>query len=142
MNMATRNYRETLAQLDELEQHIAPSDRDSWQDLAICAQTDSEAFFPEKGGTTRPAKLICSQCPVRAKQLGGSGECLDYALEHDERFGIWGGYSERERRRMKRGQDITPKRETHCSRGHAMPPAGHCKKCAHGRRQGIYQAGI
>jgi WhiB family transcriptional regulator, redox-sensing transcriptional regulator len=67
----------------------------SWQDRALCAQTDPEAFFPEKGGSTREAKRVCRSCEVRA-------ECLDYALEHDERFGIWGGLSERERRRLKR----------------------------------------
>jgi WhiB family redox-sensing transcriptional regulator len=66
-----------------------------WQERALCAQTDPEAFFPEKGGSTREAKKVCQQCDVRA-------ECLDYALAHDERFGIWGGLSERERRKLKR----------------------------------------
>lgn len=66
-----------------------------WQDRALCAQTDPEAFFPEKGGSTREAKRVCASCDVR-------GECLDYALAHDERFGIWGGLSERERRKLKR----------------------------------------
>lgn len=66
-----------------------------WQDQALCAQTDPEAFFPEKGGSTREAKRICQACTVR-------DECLEYALEHDERFGIWGGLSDRERRRLKR----------------------------------------
>jgi len=69
---------------------------DQWQDRALCAQTDPEAFFPEKGGSTREAKRICQGCEVRA-------ECLEYALHKDERFGIWGGLSERERRRIKRG---------------------------------------
>ncbi|WP_163551362.1 WhiB family transcriptional regulator [Candidatus Frankia alpina] len=66
-----------------------------WQERALCAQTDPEAFFPEKGGSTREAKRICSGCEVRA-------ECLEYALENDERFGIWGGMSERERRKQRR----------------------------------------
>jgi WhiB family transcriptional regulator, redox-sensing transcriptional regulator len=66
-----------------------------WQERALCAQTDPEAFFPEKGGSTREAKKICLGCEVRA-------ECLEYALAHDERFGIWGGMSERERRRYRR----------------------------------------
>ena len=66
-----------------------------WQERALCAQTDPEAFFPEKGGSTREAKKVCVSCDVRA-------ECLEYALENDERFGIWGGLSERERRRMKK----------------------------------------
>ena len=67
----------------------------AWQADALCAQTDPEAFFPEKGGSTREAKRICQACAVR-------DECLEYALEHDERFGIWGGLSDRERRRLKR----------------------------------------
>ena len=66
-----------------------------WQELALCAETDPEAFFPEKGGSTREAKKVCSGCEVRR-------ECLEYALASDQRFGIWGGLSERERRRLKR----------------------------------------
>jgi WhiB family redox-sensing transcriptional regulator len=66
-----------------------------WQERALCAQTDPEAFFPEKGGSTREAKRVCLSCEVRV-------QCLDYALAHDERFGIWGGLSERERRRVKK----------------------------------------
>jgi len=64
-----------------------------WMDQGLCAQADPEAFFPDKGGSTREAKAICARCPVAA-------ECLDHALEHQERFGIWGGLSERERRRI------------------------------------------
>ena len=66
-----------------------------WQERALCAQTDPEAFFPEKGGSTREAKRVCVTCDVRST-------CLDYALQHDERFGIWGGLSERERRKLKK----------------------------------------
>lgn len=70
-------------------------DTQSWQERALCAETDPEAFFPEKGGSTREAKKICTGCEVKA-------ECLEYALANDERFGIWGGLSERERRRLRR----------------------------------------
>ncbi len=72
------------------------TEAEQWQERALCAQTDPEAFFPEKGGSTREAKRICLGCEVR-------DECLEYALQNDERFGIWGGLSERERRRLKRG---------------------------------------
>ena len=44
----------------------------SWQERSLCAQTDPEAFFPEKGGSTREAKKVCVGCEVRA-------ECLEYA---------------------------------------------------------------
>ena len=79
---------------------LVPYDSDGdgvleWQEQALCAQTDPESFFPEKGGSTREAKRICVGCDVKA-------ECLEYALASDERFGIWGGLSERERRRVKR----------------------------------------
>ncbi len=67
----------------------------SWQTDSLCAQTDPEAFFPEKGGSTRDAKRICTSCEVRT-------QCLEYALDNDERFGIWGGLSERERRKLKK----------------------------------------
>lgn len=67
----------------------------AWQERALCAQTDPEAFFPEKGGSTREAKKVCVGCEVKA-------ECLEYALANDERFGIWGGLSERERRKLKK----------------------------------------
>ena len=70
-------------------------DASAWQAVALCAQTDPEAFFPEKGGSTREAKSVCKVCEVK-------NECLEYALTHDERYGIWGGLSERERRKLRR----------------------------------------
>ncbi|SDX87577.1 transcription factor WhiB [Saccharopolyspora shandongensis] len=86
----------TAAELDVLaELFEMGDDEQEWQERALCAQTDPEAFFPEKGGSTREAKRICAGCEVRS-------ECLEYALQHDERFGIWGGLSERERRKLKR----------------------------------------
>jgi WhiB family transcriptional regulator, redox-sensing transcriptional regulator len=74
---------------------LTAHDEAGWQERALCAQTDPEAFFPEKGGSTREAKKVCLSCDVR-------GDCLEYALAHDERFGIWGGLSERERRKLKK----------------------------------------
>jgi WhiB family redox-sensing transcriptional regulator len=82
---------------DHASEYDEPAiDDEQWQERALCAQTDPEAFFPEKGGSTREAKRICLGCEVK-------DACLDYALAKDERFGIWGGLSERERRRLKRG---------------------------------------
>lgn len=75
--------------------YLAQGQDGQWRDAALCAQTDPEAFFPDKGGSTRDAKAICSRCAVRP-------ECLQAALDNDERFGIWGGLSERERRHLKR----------------------------------------
>lgn len=85
----------TVAEFDALAELFEMEEEQEWQERALCAQTDPEAFFPEKGGSTREAKRICAGCEVRS-------ECLEYALQHDERFGIWGGLSERERRKLKR----------------------------------------
>ena len=72
----------------------------TWRGRAICRDTDPDLFFPV--GTTgqallqiAKAKEVCGECPV-------STQCLEYALQNDERFGIWGGLSERERRKLKR----------------------------------------
>lgn len=85
----------TAAELEAFANIFDEADAEDWQERALCAQTDPEAFFPEKGGSTREAKRICQGCEVK-------DECLEYALAHDERFGIWGGMSERERRKMKK----------------------------------------
>lgn len=66
-----------------------------WVADALCAQTDPELFFPEKGEPARPAKKVCASCDVRA-------QCLAWALETQQRHGIWGGLSERERRPLRR----------------------------------------
>jgi WhiB family transcriptional regulator, redox-sensing transcriptional regulator len=73
-----------------------------WMQGAVCTQTDPEAFFPEKGGSTREAKRICQGCDVRKL-------CLRYALEHSIGAGIWGGYSDSERQALQRieaGEDL------------------------------------
>jgi WhiB family redox-sensing transcriptional regulator len=73
-----------------------PERDDDWKVDAACRGMDPELFFTERGESTADAKAVCRSCPVRA-------ECLDYALAHVERFGVWGAMSERERRRI-RGQ--------------------------------------
>jgi WhiB family redox-sensing transcriptional regulator len=78
----------------------APEDTD-WMRDGLCAQTDPEEFFPNKGSSTRAAKAVCATCPVETK-------CLLYALEHNERFGVWGGTSERERRKLRHCQATAP----------------------------------
>lgn len=64
-------------------------------DGALCTEVDQgDMFFPDKGGSTVEAKRVCAGCPARAA-------CLQRALDNDERFGVWGGLSERERRRIR-----------------------------------------
>lgn len=67
----------------------------AWTKDALCAQVDADLFYPDAGGSSRAAKAICGRCDVRA-------ECLDYALQMNEWFGIWGGLSDHERRRMRK----------------------------------------
>lgn len=66
-----------------------------WQLQANCLGIDPDLFFPERGVSTKEPKAVCKGCPVKE-------ECLAYALENSEKFGIWGGLSERERRRIRR----------------------------------------
>jgi WhiB family transcriptional regulator, redox-sensing transcriptional regulator len=73
----------------------AEEDGQRWQERANCLGVDPDLFFPERGASTREAKAVCRSCEVRV-------DCLEYALAHGEKFGIWGGLSERERRRVRR----------------------------------------
>lgn len=70
---------------------VLDANESNWQDFAVCAQIDPELHYPDKGQSTREAKKICLSCDV-------SSFCLAYALENDEKFGVWGGLSEFERR--------------------------------------------
>jgi WhiB family redox-sensing transcriptional regulator len=73
-----------------------PVDLDTaWMDQANCLGCDPELFFPARGESCVEAKAVCQACVVRV-------ECLNYALETGETLGIWGGRSERERRRLRR----------------------------------------
>src|SRR5271156_4061953 len=67
----------------------------TWQKQANCMGVDPDLFFPERGASTREAKEVCRGCVVRE-------DCLEYALSNSEKFGIWGGLSERERRKIRR----------------------------------------
>lgn len=68
-----------------------------------CRGVDPDLFFPERGASTREAKEVCRGCVVRQA-------CLDYALEAGEKHGIWGGMSERERRRLRRQRNEAARR--------------------------------
>lgn len=70
-----------------------------WMDRAACKGKDPATFFPPNGHNllTRPAFETCNSCPVQL-------ECLNYALDHNIDHGIWGGTSERERVRIRRGR--------------------------------------
>jgi WhiB family redox-sensing transcriptional regulator len=80
---------------------LPPDDYTSedWADHAACRGVDPDLFFPGQGEDTRRAKAICARCPVQTF-------CLNEALANREKFGIWGGLSERERRRIRRASTI------------------------------------
>ena len=69
----------------------------AWLNRANCTGVDPELFFPERGSSTREAKEVCRGCVVQQ-------DCLEFAIANGEKFGIWGGMSERERRRVRRSR--------------------------------------
>lgn len=68
-----------------------------WMDHANCLGVDPDLFFPQRGESTKEAEAVCAACLVR-------DECLAYALRHNEKFGVWGGKSDRERRQIRRAR--------------------------------------
>jgi WhiB family transcriptional regulator, redox-sensing transcriptional regulator len=69
------------------------TDRTAWISLARCRDMDPKIFFPNDGPGVEVAKRICAECLVRRA-------CLEYALDNQIHHGVWGGTSERERRRI------------------------------------------
>jgi WhiB family transcriptional regulator, redox-sensing transcriptional regulator len=90
--------------MERLLQALGDAEDVSWQDQANCMGVDPDLFFPERGASTREAKEVCRGCVVRL-------DCLEYALDNAEKFGIWGGMSERERRRLRRARTLTRRSE-------------------------------
>jgi len=84
--------------MERLVRKVDVFDR-SWQDQANCLGVDPDLFFPERGASTREAKEVCRGCVVRL-------ECLEYALQNGEKFGIGGGMRERARRRIRRARAL------------------------------------
>lgn len=67
----------------------------SWQEWARCREADPELFFPADGQPAEPARRICRRCPVIR-------DCLDEAMRHEERHGVWGGTSPNQRTTLRR----------------------------------------
>jgi WhiB family redox-sensing transcriptional regulator len=85
--------------MSELLDLIISPDQTGWKRQANCMGVDPDLFVPERGSSTREAKEVCRGCVVRE-------DCLEFALENGEKFGIWGGLSERERRRIRRRRNV------------------------------------
>ena len=67
----------------------------SWRDRGSCRGLDPEVFYPETEEESAAAKRVCAQCHVQTA-------CLEHALAFREKEGVWGGTTERERRRIVR----------------------------------------
>jgi WhiB family transcriptional regulator, redox-sensing transcriptional regulator len=89
---------------NSVRSEYAPKER-SWRSLGLCLGHDPDLWFPTEGEDCSIAARICSVCPVRR-------ECLSWAIEHKERYGIWGGESYRGRQRI---------RAEASRRGHSAP---------------------
>ena len=70
------------------------NNRFAWQAHANCRGADPDLFFPRRGASNRKAKAMCAACVVRE-------QCLEFAISEGERFGLWGGLSERQRRKIR-----------------------------------------
>jgi WhiB family redox-sensing transcriptional regulator len=73
---------------------VDPSDTDNdWMAAGNCRFEPPSTFFPSDGVGVEIAKRVCADCPVK-------DQCLEYALQHRIDHGVWGGTSERQRRRI------------------------------------------
>jgi len=77
-----------------------------WMGQGRCRDMDPTVFFPSDGIGVQAAQRICSECPVK-------GPCLEYALDNRVDHGVWGGTSERERRRILRRRRVTRLQASH-----------------------------
>lgn len=84
---------------NDIDRHlkgIMPDESEQpWATRAACRGFDSAIFFPGQDGNAEPALRVCESCPVEE-------DCLQYALETRQRYGVWGGTTERQRRRILR----------------------------------------
>ena len=98
-----------------------------WQDSAACASVDPELFYPEAGGSVAYAKRVCRSCPVTA-------ECLEYALEIGDTWGVWGGKSVSQREALMGAPESQPAvrlcmRGLHAMAGENLTGSGSCRAC-------------
>ena len=88
-------YEDDFMGLSQVADELSPG----WQQFANCLGVDPNLFYPERGVSTSEAKAVCQRCQVKE-------ECLEYAVQNGEKFGIWGGMSERERRRIRKARRL------------------------------------
>lgn len=87
--------RERIAGIDIRSLPANPSPPDMWQDRAACHGIDPDIFFPTSEEEAGPALAYCGGCLIKV-------DCLAWALKNGERYGVWGGLTEQQRRRLHR----------------------------------------
>lgn len=81
---------------------MTANDGPAWMQRAACVDHDAKIFFPENDGDAAAAASVCRVCPVRI-------DCLEYAFDNDERYGIWGGTTPLARERLRvAGEELGP----------------------------------
>lgn len=114
----------------------------AWRELGNCVGVDPDLFFGGRGDNRShaAAKRVCAGCEVR-------DECLAYALDNDERFGVWGWLSERQRRKI-RAETKGPRVPAPCGtaagysrhRRHGEPPCEECRAAERAKRRALSAA--
>lgn len=90
--------------------------RDSWRENAACREADTSAFFIGPGKSPDAALAVCNRCEVR-------DECLEFALDNEENYGIWGGLNADQRKKLRRRRNNEkPPPGPSGSRADAAPP--------------------
>lgn len=110
--------------------------RPAWMADANCRGMDPELFFPSQGENTQnaAAKAVCRACDVQA-------ECLAYAVNNGERFGVWGGLAENQRRKLRRECGVSERRAAECGtypggyRAHERAGEAPCDECRAARNE-------
>ncbi len=85
--------------MESVDQRSNISAGGGWQHQAACRGMDTQLFFPARGEASPEAEAACADCPVRL-------DCAEFAIGSGQRFGIWGGTSERQRRRIRAGRAV------------------------------------
>lgn len=70
------------------------SSSEAWMLEGICRNIDPDLWFPDAGGSTRAPISMCQRCPVKQR-------CLDYAMDNEIEYGVWGGTSNKQRKAMR-----------------------------------------
>lgn len=78
--------------------NLNPPQFHAWMSDAACAEYPGDMWFADKGGSDHleEAKKICASCPRKTRE-----ECTDYAIDNDEKIGLWGGLTPTQLRRLR-----------------------------------------